>query len=464
MIEAIDIFEEVRFITELLIAEQIFAGLFAKKKPTSRFRLLAGFFLLLFIAAVYPFITSKLSLMSIPGLLAVFSSIWYFILSCMTVLYIKKNYCLNLTDTLFMCIAGYALQHVEYILVNEVFAIGIYPQIQEHLFFYFVICAGTFALICFLANHIFKFVLNGFNGQLFENTKTNRTIFALMYILLFFTTFMCQYLFLGENSKPGKVNYFGAVNYLGAVCGLLNCLFFLIVQFSFFRITLLNQEKDVVRQLLYEREKQYRLSKENIDIINRKCHDLKHQISALKQVDSKEMDDYINEVENSIMIYDNVLQTDNEVLNTILSEKSLYCEQHQIKLSCIIDSDQIDFMSTMDIYALLGNALDNAIECVSKYPDPDRRVVSLSISAKESFLCIQTNNYYEGHITMRNGLPVTTKTRRREMHGFGVQSIRHVAEKYGGSIYINLNDHIFLLQVVIPMPPEFLRLLKEKKG
>ena len=180
------------------------------------------------------------------------------------------------------------------------------------------------------------------------------------------------------------------------------CTLVLVVQYSAFRINTLSREKEIVKQLLYERQKQYQLSKENIEIINHKCHDLKHQLEALKHADSKDMQQYLAEVEDSIMIYDHVVETENEVLNTILSEKSLYCEKHQITLTCIADAAPMDFMSVMDIYALLGNAFDNAIEAVSKYQDVEKRVVSLTISAKNDFLCIKTNNYVEGELQFKD--------------------------------------------------------------
>ena len=175
------------------------------------------------------------------------------------------------------------------------------------------------------------------------------------------------------------------------------------------------------------------------------------------------MQQYLAEVEDSIMIYDHVVETENEVLNTILSEKSLYCEKHQITLTCIAEAAPMDFMSVMDIYALLGNAFDNAIEAVSKYQDVEKRVVSLTISAKNDFLCIQTNNYVEGELQFKDGLPLSTKKRNRTYHGFGMKSMKHLTEKYGGTLVASQEKNIFMLQIILPMPKEFVRLLKEKK-
>ncbi|MGB4660482.1 MAG: ATP-binding protein, partial [Mobilitalea sp.] len=291
-------------------------------------------------------------------------------------------------------------------------------------------------------------------GILYEDQIQTVLFFLMMLVVLFFTAFMGQNIFLNGT------NDYSQVNYQGATYDFFSCILVLVVQYSIFRISTLNREKEIVKQLLYERQKQYKLSKENIDMINHKCHDLKHQIQALKEAKGEELDKYINEVEDSIMIYDTVVKTENEVLNTILSEKSLYCEKHHIHLTCIVDANQLDFMSTLDIYVLLGNALDNAIECVSKHQDKEKRVISLTISANGSFLCIQTNNYYEGDMLILDGIPETTK-KNQDYHGFGMKSMKHLAEKYGGTLYTNLENGIFMLQIVIPIPKEFTRLLKE---
>ena len=123
----------------------------------------------------------------------------------------------------------------------------------------------------------------------------------------------------------------------------------------------LQRELDGVRYTLLQQQKQYTVSQETIDIINRKCHDLKHQIRTLQTMqESPERDAYFAEAERAIMIYDTRIDTGNKALNTVLMEKGLYCQSHDIQLTCMPSGDSLDFMQVADIYALFGNALDNA--------------------------------------------------------------------------------------------------------
>lgn len=452
----LDIFEEIRFIVELLVAEQIFVWNFAKRKKNFWIKLIIGSAVLILLAVMYIYIRSYVNGLNISFLIKIVSVSWYVFLALLSLLHIRICYEITLCDTLFMGIAGYSLQHIEYIIVNEVIARGIWKEMTNNLGFYILLCAVTCMVWYYLIAQIFAAKLKACKAVLFEDHVQTVLYFLLMLIVLFSSSFLGQDIFLNGTTDYSRVNY------QGAIYDFFNCTLVLVVQYNIFRISTLNREKEIVKQLLYERQKQYKLSKENIDIINHKCHDLKHQLHTLKHAKNEEWNQYITEVEDSIMIYDKVIKTENEVLNTILSEKSLYCEKHHINLSCFIDESQLDFMSILDIYALLGNALDNAIESVSRHKNKEKRVISFTISAKEGFLCIQTNNYYEGDIRIVDGLPVTTK-RNQDYHGFGMKSMKHLTEKYGGTLYTNLENEIFLLQIVIPIPSEFIRLLKEKK-
>lgn len=453
---ALSIFEELRFILELIIAEQIFVWAFAKRKRNFTSIFWGGLIFLVLIAGAYPLLQNFIISLDNDVLTRIVSIVWYISLVALSLIYVWFLYEISVSDLLFMGIAGYSLQHIEFVVINEVLALGIWPALREQIVLYILISVMTTALWYSLIIKIFASKLKLCNGIIFDDQIKNIFLFILMFIVLLFTTFLGQHLFVN-----GSTDY-DNINYLGATYDFLSSILIIIVQYSIFTISTLNREKEIVKQLLYERQKQYMMSKENIDIINQKCHDLKHQIQVLRRADQTELEEYFNEVEESIMFYDTVIKTENEVLNTILSEKSLYCEKHHIKLSCIIDASQLDFMSTRDIYVLFGNALDNAIECVINHNDEEKRIISVNISANGNFLSIQTNNYIEGNLQFDEGLPMTTK-KNKAMHGYGIKSMRHIAQKYNGSLYTSIEKDVFMLQIVIPIPAEYTRLLKETK-
>lgn len=205
-----------------------------------------------------------------------------------------------------------------------------------------------------------------------------------------------------------------------------------------------------MQNVLQAQYAQYRSAQDSIDLINKKYHDLKHQIAVLRSETSEEKAHYLDAMEQEIRSYEAQNKTGNEVLDTILTSKSLYCQQHGITLTCVADGAALDFMDTMDLCSLFGNALDNAIESVEKLPDSEQRLIHLVVARQKSFLWIRVENTYDGAFQADGTLPKTTKTDAR-YHGYGLKSIYDTAEKYGGTAEISTQEKCFTLKVLLPV-------------
>jgi hypothetical protein len=229
-------------------------------------------------------------------------------------------------------------------------------------------------------------------------------------------------------------------------------LFILITVFS---NSWLNHENELISELLKKGEKQYRISQDNVNYINEKVHDLKHQIAYLKSgITEEEKLSMLDEMEEEIRTYEHQNRTGNQVVDTILMEKSLLCEKLSITLHVIADGTAMDFLSTVEICSLLGNALDNAIEAVRDLPDPGQRQIRLYIERRRNFLRFLEENRFDGttrQISPDTGLPETTKE-DRENHGYGLCSMENIAESHDGSMYIDEKEGWFRLQILIPFP------------
>ena len=225
----------------------------------------------------------------------------------------------------------------------------------------------------------------------------------------------------------------------------------LYMQNELFKKSVMRQELELMNLLWKNKQEQYELTKDNIAFINQKCHDLKHQIHALRKLDKEEFDKYLCEIEGSVQIYESIVKTGNDVFDTILTEKSLYCKERQIKVCCVADGSQMDFIETIDLYAILGNAMDNAIEAVDKFAEPEKRQIDVMIYRQQNFLVMNFINPVAEKLVYEEGLPVSTKGDRK-YHGFGLRSMRHFVKKYDGFLNISEEDGCFSLKIMIPIP------------
>lgn len=228
------------------------------------------------------------------------------------------------------------------------------------------------------------------------------------------------------------------------------CLFLLWIQVDIRKQLKLQHELDIQRQLWLSHKQQYEMSRENIAIIDQKCHDLKYQIQALKKFYNEDQrEEYLDKIENSIMIYDSSSKTGSEILDTILTEKKLLCEKGQIEFTYVADGACLHFIDPIDLYAIITNALNNAIDSVMKLEEPEKRIISLKVYQQASVVFIQVENYFPGTLEFREGLPVTTKE-DKSIHGYGLKSISYNVDKYNGHMSIDTSDEMFTLLIAIP--------------
>ena len=211
------------------------------------------------------------------------------------------------------------------------------------------------------------------------------------------------------------------------------------------RITL-ESEIVAVNQLRYQEEKQYEMTKESIDLINIKCHDLRHQLRHFSEKNAVIDKEELENIEKAIRIYDTRTKTGNRSLDIILQEKSLICDKNNITFDCIIDGQQLDFIKESDIYSLFGNIIDNAIESCLKIENPSKRTITLKVKkAANGVFCYEENPYVK-KISFKDGLPVSTKGDPR-FHGFGMKSILSIVKSYHGTMKVKAENERFCLSI-----------------
>lgn len=276
-----------------------------------------------------------------------------------------------------------------------------------------------------------------------QNKKYSKDAFLLVknYVLVFFILVEIIIVFLESNMRIRAYGDNIILMWLD-IFKLLICSIILLIMFF-----LLNWSKDIKEKIMMDNQyqlykKQQQVIKESIDMINIKCHDLKHIIT--QKLETKNIDnDFIEEVNRSINIYDANIDVGNDTLNILLSQKSLQCKNNDIDLSILLEANKLSFISSSDLFSLFGNAIDNAIECELK-ENKENRFIKIKSIAKENFIVIKIENYCSSNVTIKNKTIETTK-KDKYNHGFGIKSIKNIVSKYDGELNISLENNVFEL-------------------
>lgn len=431
----IDVYKYI-FSFALIMAQQMFIHRLPRRRHYW-LRTMAGYGVYLALVTFFPFGSSSIKNSSL-----MFST---FFLASIAAL--RFCYDVNWQSCIFCGVAGYTIQHIASILENMISVIaGFHFNLQfysdsaaEFAPFTLLTFIEVYALIYDLAYCFFaRWIRPGENITI----KSNRLL-ALM-VMMLLVEVVLNSVVINQYAGNMVVSYYISASLTNLVCSLA----VLVLLFELLLHKSLEDEVEILNHLLYEERKQYEISSETIDIINVKCHDLRHQIRDLRKgaiIDAQAL----REVERNISIYESFVTTGNRAMDTILAERGLYCQRHGISLNCMIDGDRLGFMSDMDIYSLFGNMLENAIHSVLELGE-DQRIISLSVKAKGRLLSIHSNNRYEGQLEMKNDLPQSKKA-AGGYHGFGVKSMTMIVAKYGGSISFKAEDGVFHVNILFPM-------------
>lgn len=350
---------------------------------------------------------------------------------------------LSLWDAVFCATAGYALQNFAHSLWETLAVLApaelALPDVVMTLLQLLLTAAVLAVAYLTVIRHI---RINHLEGE-----GDRRTVIVLGAVILVNIVFDIAIRSLQEGGLVSEVPFF-----LLRLSQLMACALTLILNYEILYSNRMRADAAATRQMMEDQRRQYELSRDTIEAINVRCHDIRHQVRLLSS-SSEGGRTFVEDVSDLISIYDAGVQTSNEALDVILTEKSLLCQSRGIGLTCTADGRAISFMAEQDVYSLFGNALDNAIEAAEKVSDPDRRLIDVSARSVGKMAVIQVRNFYDGELVLANGVPQTTKT-DGGLHGYGMRSLRLIAERYGGSVSVDAQDGMFRLHVLLPRPDE----------
>ena len=280
------------------------------------------------------------------------------------------------------------------------------------------------------------------NERLRKNNY-NRSIFAISVITLIVFLFLLGAIPTYETESIQLAAIGRSISFF---CGL----FVLALRHTLIHTVSLENDLITIENLRNQERMQYQITKASMDLVNARCHDLKKYFRQMEEHMDKET---FSELEEAVISLDGIFHTGNRTMDLVLNEKNRFCIQNKIQLTCMGDASGLNYMSEYDLYSLVGNALDNAIEAVVRLKENEKKIINFSLSRDGMKMKLDMMNYFEGELNFSDGLLETRKMSQR-YHGFGIISMRMITEKYGGTLSFGVDNDIFRLQIEIPCQNE----------
>ncbi len=359
-----------------------------------------------------------------------FSFILLFVLSGLT---IGACYKISLRHIVMYCIIAASLQNMAARLSAISFSIALreYAQTAWRL----IVNVAVFVVVYMIFESIYT--VRNASGRI----EIRRSVFTVLLLVTLAVVFVISPLSLTYVSDP-QADLF--ITLLTVIADLM----LLLAEFGVFEKSELARDKELIDRMLQLQQKQHKLFENNIDIINVKCHDMRRQIELLHAAgDGEPVGSYLSDIEKSVRVYEAEPDTGNKALDIVLGEYGLYCEAKKIRLNVIADGGALSFMDTSDIWGLFGNALENAVEALTDRFDETERLIEVRVRRECGCAVASISNRYDGPPLREGALPRSTKS-DNGWHGYGIRSMRFIAEKYGGDLSVSADDGFFTVRAV----------------
>ena len=303
--------------------------------------------------------------------------------------------------------------------------------------------AVTFAVffIYFIAYLTMRLVL----GRVFHNLISLKgyTSILLAGLLLPIPLTVMNLLITSLPQEPQNLLYFRIYSVL-----IVFAAYFMLISVQHNKVARLEIER--IRQSNLLQKERYELQKELIDRVNVRAHDLKKQLSRMEAgalYDRSAME----EIRRELSEYEQYVNSGNGTLDVILTDAAVRCREAGIRFSCLVDGRELAFLDTIDLYAIFGNLLDNAITATAAVRDPENRILSLKMNPVGQLLYFHMFNTYENDLRFQGEFPKTTKS-DAENHGFGMKSVSLSLKKYGGEMLISAENRVFNVNFMLKKP------------
>ena len=215
----------------------------------------------------------------------------------------------------------------------------------------------------------------------------------------------------------------------------------------------INRQYEVEKELAKLQSEQAELLERDYTAINRAYqvnarlfHDFHNHIGVLRQFLTHEKYGdavrYLDALQAPVQNLTATVWTGDETADYLINSKVSAADSSGIQFQIQVEFPRRTNIRSVDLCAILGNLLDNAIDAARQVPERSERTVSLTIRRIHQMLVIKVENSFSAAPVQENGELKTTKN-EGGLHGWGLKSAQTAAEKYDGMVQTGVSGEIF---------------------
>ena len=177
-------------------------------------------------------------------------------------------------------------------------------------------------------------------------------------------------------------------------------------------------------------------------------HDYHNHIQAMLALvdEPDELRAYLSALNDDLARVDPVLKTGNLMIDAILNSKLSLIRAHGVAVSARAALPPEVRVPPVDLCAIVGNLLDNALEACLRQGEEQERFIRVYMGVLKEQLYISVVN------TMAGGRAHALRSEKGEGHGLGLGRVDGLVGKHGGFVNRQREEGVFATEILLPLP------------
>lgn len=204
------------------------------------------------------------------------------------------------------------------------------------------------------------------------------------------------------------------------------------------------QSQDELRHSLELANHHYAMQKEYYEQLHAQqeqtralWHDMSKYLRAIEADASTETS--LHQLQEMVDSIGNVVDVNNRIVSIILNEYIQSAKDADTVLALDVQVPKELSVTAADLYILLGNTLDNALDACGAL-EKEARKISLQLRLHNGMLFYRiTNPYLESHLHRK----------RNQFHGYGLKNVRECVKRNNGTMEVSAENNIFEVSILI---------------
>lgn len=275
-----------------------------------------------------------------------------------------------------------------------------------------------------------------------QNMRREFFIVIVSTLFYFVLEFTCSSIYGNESGFAGE---WGALQYQILIL-LLLMLYQVLIYWLIFRESVRRKRDSERRRAMEIQQLQYEKIAGDVETTRRMRHDLRHHYNALYEMmikgDMEEAREYVSKLADSTARRMNEIYCRDKTVNGLLQYYVGLARGEDIRCDVQVECGETA-IEPADLTVVFGNAMENAVNACRKCEKD--RWISVQVGTVQGSLAIEISNSCEGARLDRryqgaDGFsPAEAFLSDQPGGGYGLRSIAHAAQKYGGSAYFRFN-------------------------